>query len=65
LKDINQYQRIVEKLIYLTITTLDLTFVVGKISQSIHDPRIFHMEAIDRIMRYLKGTSGQKIFTKK
>jgi hypothetical protein len=50
LEDINQYQRHVEKIIYLTITRLDLAFVVSQVSQFMHAPRSTHMEAIDRIL---------------
>jgi hypothetical protein len=35
------------------------------VSQFIHAPRTSHLEAIDRILRYLKGTPGQGIWMKK
>jgi hypothetical protein len=64
LGDISQYQRLVEKLIYLTVTRPDLAFTVSKISQFMHSPRSSHLEAINRILRYLKGAPGKGIFMK-
>jgi Reverse transcriptase (RNA-dependent DNA polymerase)/Integrase core domain/gag-polypeptide of LTR copia-type/GAG-pre-integrase domain len=64
LSDISQYQRIVGKLIYLTVTRPDITFAVSTVSQFMHAPRTCHMEAINRILRYLKGTPGQGILMK-
>jgi hypothetical protein len=65
LSDIGQYQRMVEKLIYLTVTRHDIAFAVSVISQFMHAPRTSHLSAIDRILRYLKGTPGQGIWMKK
>ncbi|KAL0561798.1 hypothetical protein IC582_002241 [Cucumis melo] len=64
LSGISQYQRIVGKLIYLTVTRPDITFAVSIVSQFMHAPRTCHMEAINRILRYLKGTPGQGILMK-
>jgi hypothetical protein len=50
LTDIGQYQRLVGKLIYLTVTRPDISFVVSTISQFMHAPRTCHMYAIDRIL---------------
>jgi hypothetical protein len=65
LNDIGQYQRLVGKLISLTITRLDISFADSVISQFMHTPRTSHFDAIDRILRYLKGTPGQGILMKK
>jgi hypothetical protein len=62
LKDINHFQRLVGKLIYLTITGLDLAFII---SQFMHAPRTPHLEAINRILRYLKGSLGKGILMKR
>jgi hypothetical protein len=64
LGDISQYQRLVGKLIYLTITRSDLAFTVSKISQFMRSPRSSHLEAVNRILRYLKGAPGKGIFMK-
>jgi hypothetical protein len=65
LKDIGQYQRLIGKLIYLTVTRSDIAFVVSLISQFIHVPRTTHLEAMDRILRYLKKSPGQGISMRK
>jgi hypothetical protein len=62
--DISQYQRLVEKLIYFTVTRPDLAFTISKISQFMHSPRSSHLEAINRILRYLKRAPGKGIFMK-
>jgi hypothetical protein len=58
LSDIGQYQRMVGKLIYLTVTRPDIAFAVSVISQFMYAPRTSHLSAVDRILRYLKGTPG-------
>jgi Reverse transcriptase (RNA-dependent DNA polymerase) len=65
LKDIAQYQRLVGKLIYLTVTRPDIAFAVGTVSQFMHAPRTTHLEAVNRILKYLKGSPGQGIWMKK
>jgi len=61
LKDVNRYQRLIGRLIYLTITRPDLTYVVHILSQFMHTPREEHMTAAGRVVQYLKGTAGQGI----
>jgi Reverse transcriptase (RNA-dependent DNA polymerase) len=65
LSNIGQYQRLVGKLIYLTITRPDISFAVTMVSQFMHAPRTGHLSAIDRILRYLKCTPGQGIWMRK
>jgi hypothetical protein len=65
LEDINKFQRLVRKLIYLTFTRPDISFSVSQISQFMHSPRTPHLEPINRILRYLKGTPGKEIWMKK
>jgi hypothetical protein len=64
LKDINQFQRLVGKLIYLTVTILDISYSISQISKFMHSPRTSHLDAIDRILRYLKSTPGMGIHFK-
>jgi hypothetical protein len=64
-KDINHFQRLVDKLIYLTVTRSDLSFVVSQISKFMHSLRISYLDVINRILRYLKGTPGKGIWIKK
>lgn len=50
--DAGRYQLLVERLIYLSLTRLDITYVVGVISQFMHAPTQAHMEATYRVLRY-------------
>ncbi|XP_050916060.1 uncharacterized mitochondrial protein AtMg00240-like [Lathyrus oleraceus] len=63
--DIGRYQRMIGKLIYLSHTRPDIAFPVGVVSQFMHSPFDEHLEAIYRILRYLKGNSGKGLFFKK
>jgi Reverse transcriptase (RNA-dependent DNA polymerase) len=65
LSDIGQYQMLVGKLIYLTVTRPDIAFAVSVVSQFMYAPRTSHLSTIDRILRYLKSTPGQEIWMKK
>ena len=56
--DPERYRRLVGKLIYLTITRPDLSFVVGVVSQFMQDPHIDHWNVVIRILRYIKKTPG-------
>jgi hypothetical protein len=62
LEDINQFQRLLRKLIYLMVTRPDISFSISQISRSMHSPRILHLDVINRILRYLKGTSRKGIW---
>jgi hypothetical protein len=59
LEDINHFQRIIGRLIYLTVTRPDISFSVSQIRELMHAPRTTHLNAIDRILRYLKGIPGK------
>ncbi|GAV65217.1 LOW QUALITY PROTEIN: hypothetical protein CFOL_v3_08732, partial [Cephalotus follicularis] len=61
LYDFEKYRRLVGKLNYLTITRIDISFAVRVVSQFMHDPRASHLEAVYRIMRYLKSASSRGI----
>ncbi|BBH09537.1 Seven transmembrane MLO family protein [Prunus dulcis] len=65
LLDVGCYQRLVGKLIYLTITRPDIAHVVSLVNQHMHAPRTTHLQAIKRILRYLKGSLGRGILMKK
>ncbi|KAJ9553092.1 hypothetical protein OSB04_017137 [Centaurea solstitialis] len=64
LADKGTYQRIVGKLIYLSHTRPDIAYAVGVVSQFMHQPQVTHMQAVWRIIRYLKGTSGHGVLFK-
>ncbi|XP_058092112.1 uncharacterized mitochondrial protein AtMg00810-like [Magnolia sinica] len=62
LPDPGLYRRLVDRLIYLTITRPDIVYAVNTLSQFIHTPRVPHMTAATRVLRYIKGCLGQGIF---
>ncbi|XP_020245284.1 uncharacterized protein LOC109823418 [Asparagus officinalis] len=57
-----QYQRLVGRLIYLCHTRSDITHAVSVVSRYMHDPREQHMEAVRRILRYIKGSPGKGLW---
>ncbi|KAK1418159.1 hypothetical protein QVD17_27298 [Tagetes erecta] len=61
LADKERYQRLVGKLIYLSHTRPDIAYAVGVVSQFMHQPQVSHMEAVLRIIRYLKGTTSHGV----
>lgn len=62
--DTGRYQRLVGKLIYLSHTRPDIAFPVSVVSQFMNKPNEEHMDAVYRILRYLKMTPGKGIFFK-
>lgn len=62
--DREQYQRLVGRLIYLSHTRRDIAFAVSVVSQFMHDPKEQHMNAVIRIIRYLKGCPGRGLLYK-
>jgi hypothetical protein len=62
--DKGRYQRMVGKLIYLSHTRPDIAYAVGVVSQFMHQPQEEHMNAVWRILRYLKGTVSHGILFK-
>ncbi|KAM1079359.1 hypothetical protein ACFX2B_013929 [Malus domestica] len=59
------YQRMVGKLINLTITRPDIAYPVSLVSQFMHSPTSVHWEIVKRILRYLKGSVGRGILMNK
>jgi hypothetical protein len=57
--DRERYQRLVGRLIYLSHTRPDISFVVSVVSRYMHDPREGHMDAVYQILRYLKNALGK------
>ena len=63
--DKGRYQRLVGRLIYLSYTRPDIAFAVSCVSQFMHSPSNTHMQAVYRILKYLKGTPGRGLLFKK
>ncbi len=63
-KDTTMYIRLVGSLIYMTITRLDLNYVVGVVSQFMQTPQKPHLDAVRHILRYIKNTLQCGIFMK-
>ncbi|KAL4273137.1 hypothetical protein GQ457_13G011320 [Hibiscus cannabinus] len=63
--DKEQFQRLVGKLIYLSLTRPDIAFPVNLISQHMTNPTEAHMVAATRILRYLKKTPGHGLIFRK
>ena len=60
-----RYQRLVGRLIYLSYTRLDIDYAVSVVSQFMHAPSEEHMDAVYRVLRYLKSALGKGLlFTK-
>ncbi len=58
LEDPGGYQRLVGRLLYLTMTRPDISFVVQALSQFMHKPKESHMHAAIRVIRYIKNAPG-------
>lgn len=62
LTDVGRYQRLVGRLLYLTMTRVDISFAVQVLSQYMHAPKESHMEAELRLIRYIKSAPGLGLF---
>jgi hypothetical protein len=56
LNDPSSYRSLVGALQYLSLTRPDISFAVNKVSQFMHRPTSLHLQAVKRILRYLKFT---------
>ena len=63
--NIDRYQRLVGRLIYLSHTRPDIAFAVSLVSQFMHAPGPEHFETVYRILRYLKGSPGKGLLFRK
>nr|GEY78871.1 hypothetical protein [Tanacetum cinerariifolium] len=61
LDNVTGYQKLVGKLIYLTITRSDISYVVHKLSQVMHAPKLADMKSDFKVLRYIKHSPGTSI----
>lgn len=62
LPDPSSYQRLIGKLLYLTVTRPDLAYFVNKLSQFVVAPRDTHLHAAHCVLKYIKGKVAQGLF---
>nr|GEV58072.1 ribonuclease H-like domain-containing protein [Tanacetum cinerariifolium] len=65
LKNIFEYQKLLGKLIYLTHTRPDISYVVHCLSQHMHAPLQSHLKVALRVIRYLKNSPRIQIYKDK
>ncbi|XP_042757712.1 secreted RxLR effector protein 161-like [Lactuca sativa] len=65
LEDPTMYIKIVGNLIYLTLIRPDIAFIVGVLSRYMQTPRKPQLDAIRRVIRYVKTTLSYGVFFKR
>ena len=58
-EDANRYRRLLGKLIYLTVTRLDIVYAVSVLSQFMQEPRRVHWKGALRVLAYIKLAPGR------
>ncbi|KAK2410134.1 putative mitochondrial protein [Trifolium repens] len=64
LSDSGRYRRLVGKLNYLPVTRPGISFAVSVVSQFLNSPCQEHMDAVIRILKYIKGAPGTGLIYK-
>ncbi|CAM8888286.1 unnamed protein product [Rhodiola kirilowii] len=62
ISDPTQYRKLVGKLVYLNVTRPDIAFAVHTLSQFLASPTTDHLQAAQRVLRFIKGAPGQGLF---
>ena len=56
------YQRMIGRLVYLTITRPDISYFVQLLNRFMDSPRKPHLDAANKVLKYLKSSPSQGIF---
>ncbi|KAJ9541276.1 hypothetical protein OSB04_027782 [Centaurea solstitialis] len=56
------YRQLAGALQYLTFTRPDISYAVQQVCMHMHSPRSSHMNALKRILRYIKGTLSHGLY---
>lgn len=62
IQDPSLYRRLIGKLLYLTLIMPDISYSIHKLSQFLTAPKMPHLQAAYKILKYLKNTLGKGLF---
>ncbi|KAJ0578087.1 putative RNA-directed DNA polymerase [Helianthus annuus] len=65
LENVNGFQKLIGKLIYLSLTRPDISYAVQFLSQFMHKPCQSHLDIALRLLRYLKQSPGKGVMFRK
>ena len=65
LDDSRRYRRLIGKLIYLTVTRPDITFVIAVLSKFLHQHREAHWLVATRVLAYIKSCPKKRLVYRK
>lgn len=54
--DTTYYCKLVKKLIFITVTRLDLAYAVSRVSSYMANLQVIHLNAVKHILQYIQGT---------
>ena len=63
--DVTLYRSMISCLLYLTASHLDIVFSVGVCSRFQSNPKVSHLNAVKRIIKYVSGTCDYGLFYSK
>nr|GEX67449.1 hypothetical protein [Tanacetum cinerariifolium] len=62
ISDPESYRRLVGRLLYLSMTRPDISYVVQHLSQFVSSPKEPHLQAATHLLRYLKGSINKGLY---
>lgn len=60
--DLKTFRTIVGALQYLPVTRPDVSFAVNRLAQFMHQPTVKHLQALKRVIRYLRHTIHYNLY---